>query len=151
MNKLKTLFLSIIIALAVATIAFAWTNPSANPPGGGGALYYSAGNVGIGTTNPSQKLDVDGYVKGTGLCIGNDCRTSWPSRGTYQAFSAAGSNVSCPTGWTMTGGGCWCVDGTGGSDSSAYGSRPKDNGWECMNTTGAGCSGGLTTYVRCVK
>ena len=36
------------------------------------------GNVGIGTTYPGQKLDVAGYVKGTGLCIGNDCRTSWP-------------------------------------------------------------------------
>jgi len=52
MNKLKTLFLSIIIALVVATIAFAWTNPSGYPPSGGGALYYSNGNVGIGTTAP---------------------------------------------------------------------------------------------------
>ena len=54
MNKVKTLFLSIIISLAVAAIAFAWTNPTANPPGGGGALYYSGGNVGIGTTGQVQ-------------------------------------------------------------------------------------------------
>lgn len=39
--------------------------------------------VGIGTNAPTQKLDVEGYIRGsTGLCIGNDCRTSWPSGGT---------------------------------------------------------------------
>ena len=62
MNKVKTLFLSIIISLAVAAIAFAWTNPTANPPGGGGALYYSTGNVGIGTTEPGAKLEVNGDI-----------------------------------------------------------------------------------------
>lgn len=40
------------------------------------------GKVGIGVTSPSQKLDVAGYVKGTGLCIGADCRTSWPTSNT---------------------------------------------------------------------
>ncbi len=66
MNKLKTLFLSIIIALAVAAIAFAWTNPSGNPPSGGGALYYSGGSVGIGTTEPAEKLEVSGNIKLSG-------------------------------------------------------------------------------------
>ena len=45
-------------------------------------LNIGGGKVGIGTTNPTQKLDVNGYVKGrSGLCIGNDCRSSWPSGG----------------------------------------------------------------------
>ena len=46
------------------------------------ATFTTAGNVGIGTTNPTQKLDVAGYIKGqTGLCIGSDCRTAWPAVG----------------------------------------------------------------------
>jgi len=35
------------------------------------------GNIGIGTTAPTKKLDVYGYVKGrSGLCMNNDCKTS---------------------------------------------------------------------------
>lgn len=39
------------------------------------------GKLGIGKNNPSEKLDVNGNVKGTQLCIGNDCRGAWPSGG----------------------------------------------------------------------
>ena len=54
-----------------------WTSASAL----GNSLIYDTGtNVGIGTASPTQKLDVTGYVKGqSGVCIGNDCRTGWPS------------------------------------------------------------------------
>ncbi|MEK7481784.1 MAG: hypothetical protein AAB607_00240 [Patescibacteria group bacterium] len=73
MNKLKILFFSVIIGLTAAVIAVnAWTSPTANPPGGGSAIsagsnapansiyIKSDGNVGIGTTAPSQKLSVSG-------------------------------------------------------------------------------------------
>jgi hypothetical protein len=64
MSKLnKTLlFLNvvIIIGLIATFVARAWTNPTSNPPSGGGALYYYNGNVGIGTTAPGAKLDVRG-------------------------------------------------------------------------------------------
>ena len=62
--------------------------------------FLNSGNVGIGTVNPSQKLDVAGYVKGTGLCIGNDCRTSWPSGfdcvELKSGFNFYSESVSCP-------------------------------------------------------
>ena len=54
----------------------------------------SAGNVGIAKTNPGTTLDVtgginaSGTVNGTGLCIGGDCKVSWPS-----IVSAGGGNL----------------------------------------------------------
>ena len=59
-SLLFTLFVSLIAGFVVAGIVMAWTNPTANPPSGGGALYYYNGNVGIGTTAPSSKLHVLG-------------------------------------------------------------------------------------------
>ena len=44
------------------------------------------GNVGIGffdaTNPPAQKLDVSGYIKATGFCIGSNCITAWPPSNT---------------------------------------------------------------------
>ena len=54
-------------------------------------LQDSGGNVGIGTTNPSERLDVSGNIKGTQLCIGSDCRNAWPTSGTTYT---SGTNIN---------------------------------------------------------
>jgi hypothetical protein len=50
-------------------------------------------NVGIGPINPTQKLDVDGYVKGrAGLCIGDECCSTWK-----ECFELSGITPPGPT------------------------------------------------------
>jgi hypothetical protein len=56
------------------------------------------GSVGIGTTTPTEMLDVAGNVKGVNLCIGNDCRSAWPGTG------GGGTVTSVATGTGLTGG-----------------------------------------------
>jgi hypothetical protein len=48
----------------------------------------SLGNVGIGTTNLSQKLEVAGNVSSTGLCLSGTCNSTWPSSGSVSTSSA---------------------------------------------------------------
>jgi len=107
---------------------------------GSAFLATNSGNVGIGTINPSQKLDVIGYVRGaTGLCIGGDCRTSWPPDGFSQVEyktcegSSSTNEVSCTafcsSGYTLVGGGCRGEQ----VSRDLYQSVPnaENNGWVC--------------------
>jgi len=71
LNKIL-LFLNVAVIITIVVIIAAicvkaWTNPTGDPPTGSGALYYSNGNVGIGTTTPAVALEVNGSVRATSL------------------------------------------------------------------------------------
>jgi hypothetical protein len=90
---------------------------------GADAVTIIGGNVGIGIVNPTQRLDVDGYIKGrSGLCIGNDCRSSWPGSGANMRTFTSSGTFTVPADVTsivveLWGGG---GGGAGGGDGMDY-------------------------------
>lgn len=59
-----------IVVFALQT-ASGWTNPSSNPPGAPGALYYSSGNVGVNTSTPAYTFTVAGIISAADNLIQN--------------------------------------------------------------------------------
>jgi len=58
-----------------------------------GDSFFNGGDVGIGTSSPAYKLDVDGDINGDELCIAGDCRTTWPTGGSSSS-GVTGSGTS---------------------------------------------------------
>src|SRR3989344_3428017 len=144
-NILKEVFkVAVLGGVLLALQVVAFSEPTQTPPGGnvpapinvgsaqqtksGGLtvgslaslgsafLATNSGNVGVGTVSPSQKLDVAGYVRGaTGLCIGGDCRTAWPSGALSVVTGRQGGALvlSCPAGKTAVAAMCAMVQMTG--------------------------------------
>jgi hypothetical protein len=67
--------------------------------GNEGVFVTSAGDVGIGLNNPSERFEVSGKVKATQLCIGADCRSAWPSGagGTVTQVTSANTDIGVAT------------------------------------------------------
>jgi hypothetical protein len=51
------------------------------------------GNVGIGTANPGQKLEVSGNISSTKLCLGGVCNASWPVAASSSQWTTAGTAI----------------------------------------------------------
>jgi hypothetical protein len=60
-------------------------------------MFDSSGNVGVGTSNPGYKFDVQsGQINASGgLCIAGDCKTAWSQvgGGGSSQWSTSGSNI----------------------------------------------------------
>jgi hypothetical protein len=115
------IFMGIIASLQLAK---AWTEPSGTPPGAnvgapitagaagqtkigglilntGGAtngLIVQSGNMGIGTTTPAQKLDVNGNVVATDVCTTGGKCLSAASTGSYNQGSCYTADGGCSYG-----------------------------------------------------
>ena len=87
--------------------AFFGDNGAAN-----GIAVNPSGNVGIGTSTPAYKLDVEGgsINSSGGYCIGGSCITSWPtsSANTWSGTQTFSGNLSLP------GSGVWTTNGNVG-------------------------------------
>lgn len=109
-------------------------------------LIVQNGNAGIGTTNPSVKLDVVGDIKASNsLCIGATCKTSWPSDCIVSSINSA------PAGYTLTQAHTTAVNISGASYCVNYATfcNPSTNGcpsasvWWTTGTAPATC----TNYI----
>ena len=88
----------------------------------------NTGNVGIGISSPSERLDVGGNIKASGdvtgsrLCIGTSCRNSWPSGG--------------DTDWTESGGNVYRSSGNVGIGTASPDGKLNINGGLTWTTNG---------------
>lgn len=74
-----------------------WESSGSNPR----FTLTQAGSVGIGTTTPGYRLDVQGgqINSSGGLCIAGDCKTAWSQVGSGSSqWTTAGSNIHFTTG-----------------------------------------------------
>jgi hypothetical protein len=81
----------------VTTVSRTASNLTFQTTTSGHILISPADNVGIGTTTPTQKLQVTGYADATGLCINGSCKTSWTGAGIGTDY-AAGNDIDITNG-----------------------------------------------------
>jgi hypothetical protein len=106
-------------------------------------VLYNDGNVGIGTDSPNAKLSVAGNVSASSFnaTFTTVTASSPTSTGTKYA------SVSCPSGYTMTGGGC---NATCCGSTIIY-SYPTSNGWTCASYDSYTTAYATSAYARCMK
>jgi hypothetical protein len=77
-----------------------WLFYSQWAPSNTDSIAFFPGRVGIGTSNPSQSVDVAGNVNAAGLCIAGDCKTAWSQvgGGGSSQWTTAAPNIYFNTG-----------------------------------------------------
>ena len=138
----------------------AWIRSGYWAASGNNIYNINPDNVGIGTTAPTQKLDVTGYVKGrSGLCIGDDCRSNWmPNTITVRAEACGSAHdivANCPHGSVLIGGGYELYGWSGAFEDGKYqnspdSSFPRDNSW-VVHAGGSAAGSCFRAYAICAR
>ena len=126
------------LTFGILTIAFlavfyvvAWTEPGQTPPQGN-----VPAPINVGPTGQSKAggliLNTGGAVNGLiidkgNLCLGTDCRSSWPNPVGVPSGMISMFDTNCPTGWTRFAAldnrvprGAATYGGTGGGDNHSH-------------------------------
>jgi hypothetical protein len=131
-----------------------------NTPRAGAHIWLNqSGNVGVGTTNPGQKLSVagtiestsggvkfpDGTVQTTAVAATLDCNDA--SNATTGSGAGVTVTATCAGDRTVTGGGCSFAS-TSGNSFITY-SGVQTNGYKCTYWTDTNKT--FTATARCCK
>ena len=111
-------------------------------------IFYSGGDVGIGTNNPAVKLEINGDLSATGFKVqGNkiygqmDCSIAFAASPLFAAIA------TCPVGHQMFSGGGRCTFWSAGESGRLHESYPvSTNSWKADCETG-----GVEAYAICCK
>jgi len=106
----------LMVCFAVAFYAVAWQEPAQAPPGGNVAAPLNVSNVGqiktgnlvvnaLGTTATSGNALI--VNSGGNLCLGSDCRSTWPVAGGTPV--SAGLYGACSQRWMVQYAGVSCL------------------------------------------
>jgi hypothetical protein len=124
-----------------------WTTSASN-------IYYNTGNVGVGTSNPTAKLQVEGDIAATGtgkVLFGYSIQT-------YASAGTAAARAACPANSMILGGGCWATGGgmagrnypsTENTDGTAVGTAVADGASAAYSWTCSASASGVTAYAIC--
>ena len=114
--------------------------------GVGGVYYFNDGNIGVGTTSPSQKLEVSGNLKTVGFIM-----TGGAGAGKVLTSDASGQATWTDSQWTTSGNNIYKQNGNVGIGTVSPSQRLDVNGnlktTGFMMPTGAGSGKVLTSDV----
>jgi len=142
------------LGLIIGNYVFGWTTPTAAPPAGnvtlsssqwttsGSNIYYNAGNVGIGTSTPAQKLSVAGVIESTSGGFKFPDASIMTSASAVPNGMVAMFSTACPSGWVQVSGFTGKLPMAGAS----YGSTGNITG-----TSGASVLASYINVIFCAK